>query len=172
MILLFTYRYPAFCCKKNRKIILVFYSISLHFVYFRKILITFGSNVKEMKLLLCGILTLFLFLASERREEKSGRGENLASVLSETNAECGVAGQSCGKNFFHPCKNWDELLAYTVDLSGQYKGVSSVPGGMATSVRNVGAALLSALKTEKYSDMLSVRYLHGFYVYFLQRILI
>lgn len=125
-----------------------------------------------MKLLLCGILTLFLFLVSERSEEKSGKGENPASFLSETNAECGAAGQCCGKNFFHPCKNWDELLDYTGELSGQYKGVSSMPGCMATSVRNIGAALLSALKTEKYSDMLSVRYLHGFYVYFLQRILI
>ena len=108
-----------------------------------------------MKLAFLGIWIVLLFLFSEMKEEKKGYIEEDSPVLTEMSIAGNVAEQFCGKNFFHFCKRGDEILAYTLDLSDQYKGITFAAGG-----------------TDKYKNLLSVRYLEGFYIYFLRKIII
>lgn len=125
-----------------------------------------------MKLALLGILTVFLFLFSEMKEEKKGYITTNSPVFTEMTAEGNVTEGFCGKNFFHFCKRWDDMLAYTFDLSDQYKGITFITGGGILSDRKSKTALLISLEADKYKDILSVRYLQGFYLYFLQKIVI
>lgn len=125
-----------------------------------------------MKLAFLGIWIVLLFLFSEMKEEKKEYIEEDSPVLTEMSIAGNVAEQFCGKNFFHFCKRGDEILAYTLDLSDQYKGITFAAGGTMLANRNSRTALLISLEADKYKNLLSVRYLEGFYIYFLRKIII